>query len=115
MNYNVISYLVYLVVTICLTIWVAQTLLKNGKVFLKETFKGDMELAGNVSKLLQVGFYLINIGYVFIALTIASELMNLQSMIEKLSIKIGSIVLTLGVMHFFNLFVLFRLKGKPNH
>ena len=115
MNYNVISYLVYLPVTVGLTIWVARTLLKNGRVFLEDIFNGDEELAGSVNRLLQVGFYLINIGYAFMALTISTELIDLQGMIEKLSLKVGAIILILGGMHFFNLYVLFRLKRKASN
>ena len=112
MNYNVLSYLVYLPVTIGLTIWVARTLLNNGRVFLNEIFKGDIELASSVNNLLQVGFYLINIGYAFMALTISYDLNSIQGMIENLSLKIGAIILILGGMHFFNLFILFRLRRK---
>ena len=114
MNYNVISYLVYLPITIVLTAWVARTLLKNGKIFLVDIFGGNQELANSVNKLLQVGFYLINIGYAIMALTIVTELLELQGMIEALSVKIGTIILILGGMHFFNLFVLFKLKSKTN-
>lgn len=112
MNYNVLSYAVYLPITIGLTIWVAQTLLKNGQVFLVEIFKNDKELAASVNKLLQVGFYLVNIGYAIMALTIGYNLLNLQNMIEALSVKVGTIILILGGMHFFNLFVLFRLRNR---
>lgn len=112
MNYNVLSYAVYLPITVGLTIWVAQTLLKNGKIFLVEIFKGDEELAGSVNKLLQVGFYLINIGYAVMALTISQELMDLQRTMEALSLKIGAIILILGFMHFFNLYILFQLRRR---
>ena len=112
MNYNVISYFVYLPITIALTVWVANTLLKNGKVFLVEIFNGDEVLASSVNKLLQVGFYLINIGYAVSALTIVSTIHDMQHMMEKLSVKVGTILLILGAMHFFNLFVLFRLRNR---
>lgn len=112
MNYNVLSYAVYLPITVGLTVWVAQTLVKNGKIFLVEIFGGDKELAGSVNKLLQVGFYLINIGYAVMALTITKELVDLQRMLEALSLKVGAIILILGFMHFFNLFILFQLRKR---
>ena len=112
MNYNVVSYLVYLVITVSLTIWVARTLLKNGKIFLVDIFQGNEEMAASVNNLLQVGFYLINIGYALSVLTIYETLFDLQSMLERLSVKVGMIILILGAMHFFNLFVLFKLRGK---
>ena len=43
MNYNVLSYLVYLIITVGLTVWVARTLLKNGEIFLVDILKGIMK------------------------------------------------------------------------
>ena len=68
MNYTVMTYLGYLAISIGLTIWVAQTLFKNGRVFLVDVFHGNQELAGSVNHLLVVGFYLINLGYVSLML-----------------------------------------------
>ena len=112
MNYNVFSYLIYLIITVCLTVWVARTLLKNGEIFLVDIFKGNHEMAGSVNKLLQVGFYLINIGYALSVLTIYDTFFDFQDMLEGLSVKVGTIILILGAMHFFNLFVLFKLRSK---
>ena len=66
--YIVISYIVYLVISVTLTIWVARTLHKNGAIFLVDAFHGNRELAASVNHLLVVGFYLINIGFVALAL-----------------------------------------------
>ncbi|MGN6477168.1 MAG: hypothetical protein ACTHKV_08080, partial [Flavipsychrobacter sp.] len=63
MNNIIILYSFYLVITICVTIWVARTLFRNGKLFLIDIFHGDKDLAQAVNNLLLVGFYLINIGY----------------------------------------------------
>ena len=112
MNYNVVSYAIYLVITISLTIWVARTLLKNGHIFLVDIFNGNQEMANSVNNLLQVGFYLINMGYTLSVLTIYETLFDLQAMLEGLSVKVGTIILILGAMHFFNLFVLFMLRSK---
>ena len=64
----VVSYLVYLLISVTLTIWVARTLHKRGAIFLVDAFNGDAELAASVNHLLVVGFYLINIGFVALAL-----------------------------------------------
>src|SRR5690349_14833526 len=62
------SYLAYLAISIALTVWVARTLHKNGRIFLVETFLGNEALADSVNHLLVVGFYLVNIGFVTLAL-----------------------------------------------
>jgi hypothetical protein len=63
MTYILISYSIYLLLTVILTVWVARTLFKNGKIFLIDIFHGNEELAKAVNNLLLVGFYLINTGY----------------------------------------------------
>ena len=112
MNYIIITYSFYLVITIALTIWVARTLFKNGKVFLIDIFHGNKELADSVNNLLLVGFYLINIGYAVYTLQVTSVISNVQQVIESLSLKIGLIILILGGMHFFNLYIFFTLRKK---
>ncbi len=69
-------------------------------------------MADSVNKLLVVGFYLINIGYAVYTLQIFGEITSVQVVIEKLSLKVGAIILILGGMHFFNLFVFFKLRKK---
>ena len=106
------SYLVYLVISISVTIWVARTLYKNGRIFLVDAFHGDTDLAGSVNHLLVVGFYLINLGYVTYALTTDRTVNNLRSAIELVSTKVGTILIVLGVMHFFNIYVFNRLRQR---
>jgi hypothetical protein len=112
MNYIIITYCFYLTITIALTIWVARTLFKNGKVFLVDIFHGNKELADSVNNLLLVGFYLVNIGYAVYTLQVTSSINNFQEVIEKLSVKVGFIILILGAMHFFNLYIFFTLRKK---
>jgi len=106
------SYAVYLAISITATIWVARTLYKNGKVFLIDAFGGNAELAGSVNHLLVVGFYLINVGYVARALTTTDNIASLRGAIELVSAKIGTILMLLGGMHFFNIYVFNHLRRR---
>ena len=112
----VVSYLVYLLISVGLTIWVARTLHKRGAIFLVDAFHGNAELAASVNHLLVVGFYLINIGFVTLALKSTAVIGNSRAAIEMLSDKLGFVLLTLGGMHFFNLFVFSRIRahGQQN-
>lgn len=112
MNYFILTYSIYLPVTILLTVWVARTLFTNGRVFLIDIFHGNDALADSVNQLLVVGFYLINIGYAVYTLQVFGTVNSTQAVIETLSLKVGAIILILGVMHFFNLFVFFKLRSK---
>jgi hypothetical protein len=107
----VVTYLAYLLVSVTLTIWVARTLHKRGAIFLVDAFHGNAELAASVNHLLVVGFYLINIGFVTLALKSTAQVTNSRAAIELLSDKLGFVLLTLGGMHFFNLFVFSRIRA----
>src|SRR5215470_16332305 len=110
MNIVVITYLLYLAISIVLTVWVARTLFKNGRVFLVDVFHGNEALAESVNHLLVVGFYLINLGYVSLALRVGGVVATWREGIETLSWKVGLVLLVLGAMHFFNLFVFARIR-----
>ncbi|MDB5201650.1 MAG: hypothetical protein JWQ27_1059 [Ferruginibacter sp.] len=112
MNQIIITYSFYLIISTCLTIWVAKTLFKNGTIFLVDIFHGNKALADSVNNLLLVGFYLINLGYAIYTLQINYSIANSQEILESLSRKIGGIILILGCMHFLNLYIFFTLRKR---
>jgi hypothetical protein len=114
MTIGISTYLVYLTISIALTVWVARTLHKNGRVFLVDVFHGNEALADSVNNLLVVGFYLINFGYVSLALKLGYVVVTAQEAMEALSVKIGMVLIVLGGMHFFNLFVFSRMRRRSN-
>ncbi|MFL6232605.1 MAG: hypothetical protein ACJ76N_05675 [Thermoanaerobaculia bacterium] len=111
-DFVVVTYCFYLAVSICLTIWVARTLHRNGRLFLVDVFHGNESLADSVNHLLVVGFYLINFGYVTLALKLGYDVTNARGSIEALSQKVGYVLLVLGLMHFFNLYVFSRIRRR---
>jgi hypothetical protein len=112
MNIEIVTYMLYLGITIGLTIWVARTLHKNGRIFLVDVFHGNEPLADSVNHLLVVGFYLINLGYVSLALKLGYDIATPKEGIEALSVKVGTVLLVLGAMHFFNLFIFSRMRRR---
>ena len=111
MDLKLVTYLVYLAVSIGLTWWVARTLFRNGQVFLDEALR-DERLAASVNHLLVVGFYLLNLGYVAVALKINSRIDSPNAAMENLAWKLGLVLLVLGGIHFFNLYVLSRFRRR---
>ena len=107
-----IAYILYLAIAIAFTVWVARTLSGNGEVFLVECFGHDEVLAKSTNHLLVVGFYLINIGYITLALKYGDKPRDAQAAFEFLSTKIGLVLLILGGMHFFNIFNFAKLRRK---
>jgi hypothetical protein len=110
--YVVSCYVAYLVISLAVTIGVAQTLFKNGRIFLVDAFHGNEALADSVNRLLLVGFYLINLGYVALALTTSAPLDTARQSIELVSTKIGVVLVVLGVLHFGNLYIFSRIRRR---
>ncbi len=106
------TYLLYLTASIAMTGWVAHTLHKNGRVFLVDAFRGREVLADSVNHLLVVGFYLINIGFVTLALKDNDKPRDAVQALELFSTKIGLVLLVLGAMHFFNMAVFSQVRKR---
>lgn len=106
------TYLLYLAISAAITIWVARTLHDRGRIFLVNCAQGNEKLADSINDLLVVGFYLVNFGYVTLALKYGTKPTNLSESIEFLSTKIGLVLLILGAMHFFNIFIFTRMGQK---
>ncbi len=105
---NFLSYLIYLPVVIVLTWYVARTLFRNSRVFMLDIFHGKNDIAVSTNKLLETGFYLLNLGFALVIMEISQEIASNRSMLEILSSKIGGFSIYLGIMLFFNLFLFFR-------
>ena len=59
-----VTYLLYLVISIGLTVFVGHALSRSGRAFLLDVFGGNDSVAEAVNRLLVVGFYLLNLGFV---------------------------------------------------
>ncbi|MET0447085.1 MAG: hypothetical protein ABW004_01710 [Aeromicrobium sp.] len=112
MTWTVATYLAYLLTAVPITIWVASTLSRNGRVFLTDVFRGEEGLADAVNTLLVVGFYLVNLGFVMLYLRSGGEIVDLTGLLETLSVKIGVVMLVLGVIHFVNVMVFSSMRRK---
>lgn len=112
MDYKSIYYLSYLATALPLTLGVGRTLYKNGRVFLVDAFGGNEPLADSVNHLLVVGFYLVNCGWAVENMAVRADILTRAEVLEHLSDGVGTVLLVLGGMHFFNLWVLSRLRRK---
>jgi hypothetical protein len=112
MNTTIVCYIIYVTVSVALTVWVANTLHKNGRIFLVQAFHGNEAMADSVNHLLVVGFYLINVGYIALALKYGTKPATVQEAFEFLSTKVGLVLVVLGAMHFFNMFNFDKMRRK---
>ena len=105
---NLLAYFIYLPIVILLTWYVAHTLFRNSKIFMLDIFNGKSEIALSTNNLFETGFYLLNLGFALVIMTIAEEIFDSRSMLEILSARIGGFSIYLGIMLFFNLYLFFR-------
>jgi hypothetical protein len=104
-----VAYVLYLAISIAMTVWVARVLSKSGEMFLIKCFGHDEELAKSTNHLLVIGFYLVNIG--IICARLDGWKMDVSDFIPSVGSRIGISVLALGVMHLFNM-VMIATFGK---
>jgi hypothetical protein len=112
MDLTVVAYIVYLLISVALTVWVARTLSRNGRIFLADVLHGNEKLAEAVNHLLVVGFYLVNFGFVALYLSQDEAVADARSLFEALSVKLGVVLLVLGVMHLGNVYVLNKIRRR---
>ncbi|MEW1862812.1 hypothetical protein OG896_14405 [Streptomyces sp. NBC_00669] len=112
MNLTVLAYVIYLAISVTLTVWVARTLSHNGRLFLSDVLHGDEKLADAVNHLLVVGFYLVNLGFVALYLKTTDTIEDAREVFEALSVKLGVVLLVLGAMHLGNVYVLNRFRRR---
>jgi hypothetical protein len=109
---TVLAYLVYLAISVPLTIWVARTLSHNGRVFLVDVFDGNDDFADAVNRLLVVGFYLVNLGFVTLFLRSRDTVADARGAIEQLSMKLGTVLVVLGVLHLLNVWIFNAIRRR---
>jgi hypothetical protein len=112
MNLTVLTYVVYLLLSLVLTVWVARTLSRTGQVFLVGLLRGDEPLATAVNRLLAVGFYLIDLGFVTLFMRIGGTVGSARACFEALSVKLGTVLLLLGAFHLLNVYLLARVRRR---
>ena len=114
MDLRLIDYPVYILASVILTIWVGNTLFRNGRPFLISVFKED-GLADSVNRLLVVGFYLVNFGAAAILINTGGQPDNVADTLKQTVTRVGVVLLVLGFMHFNNMLVLraIRRRDKP--
>tara|TARA_B100001769_G_C21933365_1_gene502952 strand:+ start:174 stop:545 length:372 start_codon:yes stop_codon:yes gene_type:complete len=112
-NHIVITYLTYLPIVLLMTFLVAKILFKNSIIFILDIFKGRKEIAIPTNRLLEIGFYLLNVGTALLILK-TKAIETTQQMVEILSLKIGGFSIYLGIMLFAYIYLFFRGKKKSN-
>lgn len=106
-----VVYVIYSAVAIGLTVWLAQTLYRNGEVFLADVFPDRLMLVSALNRLLVTGFYMLNLGYAFLLLQEPAAA-NAEQAFQVLVNKLGVLLVSLGLIHFVNMIVFWRIRRR---
>ena len=115
-NYNEISYLIYLPITLFVTVWVGRELYQNGRPLMETAFKkyGFESWVSPINSSLLIGYYLLNIGNLLIFINSWEKTESAEQMIKAIIENVGIIITLLGVIHFCNLSILILMNFKSN-
>jgi len=104
MNYNILSYTIYLPLIFFITIKVGWMFYKNGELFLMNLFENNLALIKNVNNILLMGYYLVNLGYSVLTISHWEKINNSIQLINVLSYTLGRIIILLALLHYNNIF-----------
>lgn len=114
-TYLIPVYITYAIVSIGLTVILARVLYRNGAVFLRDVFADSEGMAEAINNLLVVGFFMLTLGVSFVMLRTGEDLSTATAAVEVLVNKLGILMLTLGTIHFFNVFVFHRIRRRNEY
>ena len=106
------TYLIYLLISSGLTVVVGTGLARSGRAFLLDVFSGNDALARAVSRLLVLGFYLLSLGFVTLTMRTHGDITSARAGLQVLSVKVGEVLLVLGVLPLITLTALARTRRR---
>ncbi|HSK97251.1 MAG TPA: hypothetical protein VK891_11585 [Euzebyales bacterium] len=107
-NALVVSVL-YLLVAVSLTVWLAGTLYRNGIELLRDRDGQQPVLAEATSRLLVIGFALFTLGYAFLLLQVEDQMSNVEAL-QYLIRRLGILLVSLGLIHLLNTLIFLRFR-----
>lgn len=110
MNYNIPAYMIYLILTIFIIVYVGKLFYKNGRIFILALFKGDQALTENVNNILLIAYYLFNIGFAFVTLRHWDKILNLRTLVSSISSNMGILIFILAIAHYMNMGLIYYLS-----
>lgn len=112
---NTIAYIVYLLITYLITVRVGFIFYRNGRVFILALLHDDVQLTNFINRILLTGYYLLNLGYATVMLSTWDTIHTWKALVLSIVMMTGKIMLTLAVVHFCNMAVIYLIGKRTNH
>lgn len=104
--------MVYVIISVIAMIWVSRILYKHGRVFLIDAFPGNEKFAISVNRILLVGFYLINMGFIMMLLRLGGRYGHELYAVQSAAGRIGGVLIVLGIVLYYNMCYFNKLRRK---
>ena len=111
---NTIAYIFYLLLTYFITVHVGLRFYRNGRIYILRLLQGDKSLTEFINKMLLICYYLFNLGYAALMLTTWKTITVWTEVFTTVLFMTGKIMITLAVIHFINMAVIFLYSKKHN-
>ena len=112
MNLNIIGYAIYLLITTIIIVNVGKVCYRNGNIYVAQLIPEHLDLCHKTNQILLVGYYLLNLGYCAMTLISWEQLYSFQQLIEVIAVKSATIIGTIALMHYLNIFILTKYIQK---
>lgn len=112
MNFNILAYSIYLPITFYIMIVVGRLCYIHGEIYLAGIFKEHHHIVRTLNNLLLLGYYLVNLGYAAITLSFWPEISSATEMVAIAGVKLGQIILLLGLLHANNMLMTYWYSKK---
>jgi hypothetical protein len=106
----IMTNLLYFTISLALVGMVGRALSRSGRAFLGATPGGQDGVAEAASRLLVVAFYLLSLGFIALTMQVWSHVGSPGQALRLVSVKIGELLLVLGVLHVASTVVFARLR-----
>lgn len=112
--YQILAYILYLSISSFITFYVGWRCYVHGIIWLKAIFD-DEQISSSVNRMLLLGYYLVNIGYISWSVSTWQRIYDPIGMIHALSFKVGGITLILGLLHYLNIATILFFNKRIIH
>ncbi len=112
---NVLAYIVYLFITCIITFKVGLIFYRNGRIYILRLMRGNEHLSDSINRLLLVGYYLLNLGYAALMISTWKTVHNIEEVLVTVLSMTGKIMLTLAVIHFLNMTVIYLFSTQRKY
>ncbi len=104
---NQITYLLYILISSTIVIYVGNFCYKNGKVYILNYFPNDIKFGNGINNLLRTAYYLLNIGLAIWSLHTMRKINTLEEIILEVTGRSSYILLIIGSLHFINIYTVY--------